>query len=104
LLQSGSRNVVSNNHIYQHWDGVQDELTATETEPLKYGQDLKVYGNLIEHLGDDSESKWRDTRKLTRDHFTPGKFVSANCTRAARRCFVATLRLGRRFRRGKTWN
>ena len=30
---------------------------------------------VIEHLGDDSESKWRDTRKLSRDHFTPGKFV-----------------------------
>lgn len=53
LLQSGSRNVVSGNHIYQHWDGIQDELTSTETEPLKYGQDLKVFNNLIEHLGDD---------------------------------------------------
>ena len=30
----------------------------------------------IAHLGDDSESKWRDTRKLSRDHFTPGKFVA----------------------------
>ena len=30
---------------------------------------------VIEHLGDDSESKWGDTRKLSRDHFTPGKFV-----------------------------
>jgi hypothetical protein len=30
---------------------------------------------VIEHLGDDSATKWRDTRKLTRDHFTPGKFV-----------------------------
>jgi hypothetical protein len=30
---------------------------------------------VIEHLGDDSATLWRDTRKLTRDHFTPGKFV-----------------------------
>ena len=30
---------------------------------------------VIEHLGDDSASNWRDTRKLTRDRFTPGKFV-----------------------------
>jgi hypothetical protein len=30
---------------------------------------------VIANLGDDSESKWNDTRKLTRDHFTPGKFV-----------------------------
>jgi DNA-binding beta-propeller fold protein YncE len=31
---------------------------------------------VIEYLGDDSASKWRDTRKLSRDHFTPGKFVA----------------------------
>jgi hypothetical protein len=31
---------------------------------------------VIANLGDDSESKWRDTRKLSRDHFTPGKFVA----------------------------
>ncbi len=30
---------------------------------------------VIEHLGDDSASKWSETRKLTRDHFLPGKFV-----------------------------
>ena len=30
---------------------------------------------VIEHLGDDSASKWGETRKLTRDHFKPGKFV-----------------------------
>ena len=30
---------------------------------------------VIEQLGDDSGSKWRKTRALTRDHFTPGKFV-----------------------------
>ena len=31
--------------------------------------------NVIENLGDDSQSKWGDTRKLSRDQFTPGKFV-----------------------------
>jgi hypothetical protein len=30
---------------------------------------------VIEHLGDDSATKWGETRKLSRDHFTPGKFV-----------------------------
>lgn len=29
----------------------------------------------IANLGDDSASKWEATRKLSRDHFTPGKFV-----------------------------
>ena len=31
---------------------------------------------VIEHLGDDSASQWRETRKLARDAFKPGKFVS----------------------------
>ena len=31
---------------------------------------------VIEHLGDDSTTDWRATRKMTRDHFTPGKFVA----------------------------
>jgi hypothetical protein len=31
---------------------------------------------VIAHLGDDSESKWRETRKQSRDSFTPGRFVS----------------------------
>jgi hypothetical protein len=31
---------------------------------------------VIWHLGDDSEANnWRDVRKMTRDHFKPGKFV-----------------------------
>ena len=36
---------------------------------------LDKNNQVIIHLGDDSASKWRDTRKLSRDHFTPGKFV-----------------------------
>ncbi len=31
---------------------------------------------VIENLGDDSQANnWKETRKLTRDHFQPGKFV-----------------------------
>jgi hypothetical protein len=30
---------------------------------------------IIEHLGDDSSSDYMATRKLSRDHFIPGKFV-----------------------------
>lgn len=30
----------------------------------------------IEHLGDDSTSQWRKTRTMTRDKFTPGKFIA----------------------------
>jgi hypothetical protein len=36
---------------------------------------LDKENNVILHLGDDSASKWSDTRKLSREHFTPGKFV-----------------------------
>jgi hypothetical protein len=31
--------------------------------------------NIIVNLGDDSSSDYMATRKLTRDHFVPGKFV-----------------------------
>jgi hypothetical protein len=31
---------------------------------------------VIEHLGDDSASEWRKTRIMTRDKFTPGKFIT----------------------------
>jgi len=30
---------------------------------------------IIEHLGDDSSSDYMATRKLTRDHFMPGRFI-----------------------------
>jgi len=30
---------------------------------------------VVEHLGDDSASQWRQTRTQSRDHFAPGKFV-----------------------------
>jgi len=56
-------------HIYKNGDVVMPDLGARVTLMDKNNQ-------VILHLGDDSESKWRDTRKLTRDHFTPGKFVA----------------------------
>jgi hypothetical protein len=31
---------------------------------------------VMEHLGDDSASEWRKTRTMTRDKFTPGKFIA----------------------------
>ena len=34
---------------------------------------LDKQNQVIAHLGDDRASKWRDTRKMSRDHFTPGK-------------------------------
>jgi hypothetical protein len=36
---------------------------------------LDKNNQLITHLGDDSESKWGDVRKLDRSAFKPGKFV-----------------------------
>jgi len=37
---------------------------------------LDKNNQVIEQLGDDSAAnKWSDTRKLSRDAFTPGKFV-----------------------------
>jgi hypothetical protein len=31
---------------------------------------------VIEHLGDDSASEWQTTRIMSRDRFTPGKFIA----------------------------
>ncbi len=36
---------------------------------------LDRHNQLITQLGDDSYSNYMETRKLTRDHFTPGRFV-----------------------------
>ena len=54
--------------IYKSGDVVVPDLGARVTL-------LDSKNQVITHLGDDSESKWKDTRKLSRDHFTPGKFV-----------------------------
>ena len=56
-------------NFYKNGDVVVPDLGARVT---LMDADYRV----ICHLGDDSETKWRDTRKLSRDHFTPGKFVA----------------------------
>ena len=55
-------------NIYKNGDVVVPDLAARVTIMDRNNQ-------VIEHLGDDSSSKWNETRKMTRDHFTPGKFV-----------------------------
>ncbi|HUB28986.1 MAG TPA: hypothetical protein VL967_04785 [Terracidiphilus sp.] len=55
-------------NIYKNGDMVVPDLFARVT--------LMDRGNkIIENLGDDSSSNYMATRKLSRDHFTPGKFV-----------------------------
>ncbi|HLJ50095.1 MAG TPA: hypothetical protein VKU01_28980 [Bryobacteraceae bacterium] len=54
--------------FYKNGDVVVPDLGARVTLMDRNNQ-------VIEHLGDDSASKWGETRKLTRDHFKPGKFV-----------------------------
>ena len=54
--------------IYKNGDVVVPDLGARVTL-------LDRNNQVITHLGDDSQSQWKDTRKLSRDHFTAGKFV-----------------------------
>ena len=56
-------------NFYKNGDVVVPDLGARVTLLDKNNQ-------VIANLGDDSASQWRETRKLTRDHFTPGKFVA----------------------------
>ena len=37
---------------------------------------IPLRSGIIGHLGDDSTSKWRETRTMAREKFTPGKFVT----------------------------
>jgi hypothetical protein len=55
-------------NIYKNGDVVVPDLFARVTLMDK---DNKI----ILELGDDSHSEYMKTRKMTRDHFTPGKFV-----------------------------
>ena len=55
-------------NIYKNGDVVVPDLFARVTV---LDRDNKV----VAQLGDDSESKYMDTRKMSRDHFKPGKFV-----------------------------
>lgn len=54
--------------IYKNGDVVVPDLFARVTL-------LDKQNNVITHLGDDSHSEYMKTRKESRDHFTPGKFV-----------------------------
>ena len=55
-------------HIYKNGDMVLPDLFARVTI-------MDTQNRPIVQLGDDSESDYMKTRKLTRDHFKPGKFV-----------------------------
>jgi outer membrane protein assembly factor BamB len=55
-------------NIYKNGDMVVPDLFARVTL-------MDRNNKIITHLGDDSSSDYRETRKLTRDHFKPGKFV-----------------------------
>ncbi len=55
-------------NVYKNGDVVLPDLFARVTL-------LDHNNQIITQLGDDSASNYMETRKLTRDHFTPGKFV-----------------------------
>jgi hypothetical protein len=65
----GGTNMPCHFNFFKNGDVVVPDLGARVTL-------LDRQNKVIANLGDDSESKWRDTRKLSRDHFTPGKFVA----------------------------
>ncbi|HLK64578.1 MAG TPA: hypothetical protein VKU19_14135 [Bryobacteraceae bacterium] len=55
-------------HYFKNGDVVIPDLGARVTLMDKKNE-------VIAHLGDDSTSKYREMRTMSRDHFTPGKFV-----------------------------
>ena len=55
-------------HHFRNGDVVIPDLGARVT---LLDRDDRVIG----HLGDDSSGNWKQTRKETRDHFPPGKFI-----------------------------
>jgi DNA-binding beta-propeller fold protein YncE len=55
-------------HYFKNGDMVVPDLGARVTV-------MDKNNHVIEHLGDDSASEYRKTRSMSRDHFTPGKFV-----------------------------
>ena len=65
----GGTNLPCHFNFFKNGDVVVPDLGARVTLLDKHNQ-------VIAHLGDDSASPWRDTRKLSRDRFTPGKFVA----------------------------
>ena len=56
-------------HYFKNGDVVIPDLGARVTV-------MDKNYNVLAHLGDDSATKWRETRTQSRDHFTPGKFVA----------------------------
>jgi hypothetical protein len=65
----GGTNMPCHFNFFKNGDVVVPDLGARVTL-------LDQHNQVIAHLGDDSASPWRDTRKLSREHFTPGKFVA----------------------------
>jgi hypothetical protein len=65
----GGTNLPCHFNFFKNGDVVVPDLGARVTL-------LDQHNGVIAHLGDDSGSQWRDTRKLSRDRFTPGKFVA----------------------------
>ena len=65
----GGTNLPCHFNFFKNGDVVVPDLGARVTL-------LDQHNQVIANLGDDSASPWRDTRKLSRDHFTPGKFVA----------------------------
>ena len=65
----GGTNLPCHFNFFKNGDVVVPDLGARVTL-------LDQHNQVIANLGDDSASTWRDTRKLSRDRFTPGKFVA----------------------------
>ena len=65
----GGTNLPCHFNFFKNGDVVVPDLGARVTL-------LDQHNQVIANLGDDSASPWRDTRKLSRDRFTPGKFVA----------------------------
>jgi hypothetical protein len=65
----GGTNMPCHFSIHKNGDVVIPDLGARVTLLDKKNQ-------VIGHLGDDSAGKWRETRRLPRESFTPGKFIA----------------------------
>ena len=65
----GGTNMPCHFNFFKNGDVVVPDLGARVTLMDQHNQ-------VIAQLGDDSASPWRDTRKLSRDHFTAGKFIA----------------------------
>jgi hypothetical protein len=57
---------------FDHWKNGDMVVPDLDARVTLMDRDNRV----IEHLGDDSGSDWRKTRTMTRDKFTPGKFIT----------------------------